>query len=310
MIAVPDILKKAVEPAGNVAAKVLPKVKKASPEILLGAGILSIGAGVVLACKATYEVKDVIEDNLDDVEMMSQPTEDDDPEKTQVAIRKKHLSCAVEVSRRYVLPILLVGTGVTCIIVSHNIQAKRLVAAMASLDALQASFDQYRRNVVDDQGADADIRYLTGDKVVKADFYEEGEDGKVKKVKKEVKVRNGCADPYVKLFDECNSTEWRKSRGFNLDFIQNQEAYFNRKLRLQGHVFLNDVYEALGFGYEPIGQFTGWILGGDGDDQIVFDVEETYDWEELESAKEEKRNPEPSFWVTFNVDGEIWDKIN
>ena len=164
--------------------------------------------------------------------------------------------------------------------------------------------------MVDDQGKEADIRYLTGDQLVKADFYEEDENGKLKKVKKEVKVRKGCADPYVKLFDECNSTEWRKSRGFNLDFIQGQEQWFNHKLRLEGHVFLNDVYDALGFGYEPIGQFTGWILGGEGDDQIVFEVEETYDWEEIEIAKEEKRNPEPSFWITFNVDGEIWDKIN
>lgn len=303
---VTDIIKKATEPVVKISAKVLPKVKKASPELLLGAGILSIGAGVVLACKATLESKEVWEDNLDAVEAL----QSNGDEFEQSDIRKMHLSGCVKVGQKFVLPVLLMGTGVTCIVVSHNIQAKRLVAALASLDALQLSFDQYRRNVVEDQGPAADLRYLTGDRIVKADFYEEGEDGKVKKVKKEVKVRKGCSDPYIKLFDECNSTEWRKNRGFNIDFIQCQEAFFNRKLRLEGHVFLNEVYEALGFGYDPIGQFTGWILGGDGDDNIVFEVEETYDWEEIESAKEEKRNPEPSFWITFNVDGEIWDKIN
>ena len=313
-----------VKDAGvKIVGKFGPVVSRKSPEILLGAGIFSIGAGVVLACRATLKAKERVEKGMDEAEKAKEAKEftklfaDNEEhevaipvEDVQLKVRKIHLKTGFSVVGKFVLPAMLIGTGVTCIVVSHNIQAKRLVAAVASLDALQLSFEQYRRNVIADQGPSADLRYLTGDQIVKADFYEESEDGKVKKVKKEVKVRKGCSDPYVKLFDECNSTEWRKSRGFNLDFIQCQEAYFNRKLRLQGHVFLNDVYEALGFGYDPIGQFTGWILGGDGDDQIVFEVEETYDWEELELAKEEKRNPEPSFWVTFNVDGEIWDKIN
>lgn len=303
---VTDILKKAAKPVANVAGKVLPKVKKASPELLLGAGILSIGAGVVMACRATVKSKEAWEENLEAVEAMQESEE----EYGESDIRKMHLDAGLGIAQKFILPVMFLGTGVVCIVVSHNIQSKRLVAAVASLDALQMSFEQYRKNVIADQGPAADIRYMTGDEIVKADFYEEDEDGKVKKVKKEVKVRKGCADPYVKLFDECNSTEWKKSRGWNLDFIHNQEAFFNRKLRMIGHVFLNDVYEALGFGYEPIGQFTGWVMGGDGDDQIVFEVEETYDWEELEIAKEEKRNPEPSFWITFNVDGEIWDKIN
>jgi len=311
-MALTDIFKTVSEPVVKVTAKVMPKLRKASPEILLGAGILSIGAGAVLACKATLEVKNAIDANLDEVERWKEepPEPLNGKDSLETMIKKQHLKCVADVCVKYAFPALLMGTGITCIVVSHNIQAKRLVAAVASLDALQLSFEQYRKNVIADQGPSADLRYLTGDQVVKAEFYEEGEDGKVKKVKKEVKVRKGCSDPYVKLFDECNSTEWRKNRGFNIDFIQCQEAFFNRKLRLEGHVFLNEVYEALGFGYDPIGQFTGWILGGEGDDQIVFEVEETYDWEELEIAKEEKRNPEPSFWITFNVDGEIWDKIN
>ena len=307
-----DILNKAAEPALKVLGKVAPVVKRKSPEILLVGGILCIGGGVVMACRATLKAKNVIDENLDKVEKWKEepPEPLNGKDSLETMIKKQHLKCAVDVCGKYALPVLLMGTGVTCIVVSHNIQAKRLVAALASLDALQLSFDQYRRNVIEDQGPSADVRYMTGDQIVKAEFYEEGEDGKVKKVKKEVKVRKGCADPYVKLFDPCNSDEWRNSRGFNLDFIHGQEIYFNRRLRLNGHVFLNEVYEALGFGYEPIGQFVGWKIGGDGDDQIVFEIEEVYDWEEIEAAKEDRRNPEPSFWLTFNVDGEIWDKLD
>ena len=302
---VTDILKKMAEPAIRVFEKVAPVVSRKSPEILLVGGIACIGGGVVLACRATLKAQDCWYDNLDAVETLQANVD-----VSETDIRKMHLSSGVEMASKFVLPVLVIGTGVTCVVVSHNIQAKRLIAAMASIDALQMSFEPYRKNVIADQGPSADLRYLTGDEIVKADFYEEDENGKVKKVKKEVKVRKGCADPYVKLFDPCNSDEWRNSRGFNLDFIRGQEVFFNRKLRLNGHVFLNEVYEALGFGYEPIGQFVGWKVGGEGDDQIVFEIEETYLDEELMIARDEKRNPEPSFWITFNVDGEIWDKLD
>lgn len=292
-----------VQAATSVAAKVGPKISKASPEILLGAGIAGIVGGVVLACRATLKAKEKVDGHLDKVDELV------GEEASQTEIRKAHVLCAIDVAKSYALPTLVLGTGVACIIVSHNIQSKRILAAMGALDALQLSFDQYRRNVIADQGPSADIRYMTGDKIEKAEFYEEDESGKLKKVKREVRVRSGCADPYVKLFDDCNSSEWRAQRGWNLDFLQNQEVFFNRVLRMKGHVFLNEVYEALGFEYEPIGQFVGWMIDGDGDGHIVFEVEECFLPEELALAKEQKRNPEPSFWVTFNVDGEIWDKV-
>ena len=44
-------------------SKMLFKVKKISPEILIGVGIVSIGAGTVLACKATLKADAVLDEH-------------------------------------------------------------------------------------------------------------------------------------------------------------------------------------------------------------------------------------------------------
>ena len=135
--------------------------------------------------------------------------------------------------------------------------------------------------------------------------------GKQKKTKEEVTVFTGGESPYHRLFDECNSpTEWKDNLDQNKFFLECQQAVLNRDLRVNGRVFLNDVYKRLGFGYCEVGQFVGWLaddVEGSKDGFIDFGIDYGYLYDEIAKAQAEGRRPEPSIWLNFNCDGEVWD---
>lgn len=63
---------------------------------------------------------------------------------------------------------------------------------------------------------------------------------------------------YAQLFDE-NNPNWTPNTKHNFSFIRVQEAYLNDKLQARGHVFLNEVYDALGMDRTPAGAVNGWL---------------------------------------------------
>lgn len=106
---------------------------------------------------------------------------------------------------------------------------------------------------------------------------------------------------YARCFDETNP-EWTKSPDFNVAFISTVEHYMNHKLRANGFVFLNEVYEALGFARTSAGQLVGWLINShEGDGYIDFGIKR----ERVFYAGRESY-----IWLDFNVDGVIYEKID
>lgn len=63
---------------------------------------------------------------------------------------------------------------------------------------------------------------------------------------------------YAKFFDVENKN-WRYNFNDNMIFLRLTEHYFNELLRLNGKVYLNDVYEALGFSrVDEYENLVGW----------------------------------------------------
>jgi hypothetical protein len=97
---------------------------------------------------------------------------------------------------------------------------------------------------------------------------------------------------YEKVYDE-KSPNWNHEELYNLMFLKATSSHVNDILTVRGHVFLNEVYDALGFPRTPEGQLVGWIKDGDGDGVIDFGIQDD-------------KTP---YQLDFNVDGVIYDKI-
>lgn len=102
-------------------------------------------------------------------------------------------------------------------------------------------------------------------------------------------------EPIKREFDKMNPT-WEPGQDFNIFFLRCQEQYFNQKLQARGHVFLNEVFDALGFDRTREGQLVGWVLMPENKNYVGFGLEKALDFD-------------GSITLEFNVDGEIIDLI-
>ena len=85
----------------------------------------------------------------------------------------------------------------------------------------------------------------------------------------------------------------------------------NRKLDLNGYVFLNDVYRALGFESTPYGAVVGWYKSKNMDEMSGRDgfVDFGIFNPDNERARAFVNGYERSILLDFNVDGIIYDLI-
>ena len=109
---------------------------------------------------------------------------------------------------------------------------------------------------------------------------------------------------YARFFDEY-SPQWTAYPEQNLVFLKHTESMMNDMLLAKKHVFLNEVYDALGIERTSAGAVVGWVLNGDGDNFISFGM---YDFDS-ERGRAFINGNEHSILLDFNVDGVIFDKI-
>ena len=111
--------------------------------------------------------------------------------------------------------------------------------------------------------------------------------------------------PYARVFDETNPN-WCRDSELNLFALVRLQNYANEKLKAKGFLFLNDVYEMLGFPKTKAGQIVGWIYDEDkpiGDNYIDFGIYKTTKNSNFINGFEN------SIILDFNVDGSIIDKM-
>lgn len=98
---------------------------------------------------------------------------------------------------------------------------------------------------------------------------------------KEVKVEKTRPEPsiYAVFFDE-TCLGWSKNPELNKIFLLQQQETANLKLRQNGYLFLNEVYDMLGVPRTAYGQLAGWVYYNnpylDSDNYVdfgIFDVQ-------------------------------------
>lgn len=308
-------LSKVSTSAAKFAGKAEFTIKKNSPEILLGAGIVGFVGTIVLACRATCRADEVLEFHRRKIKDINDAKEiaDADPEgemsydieiyRQDKAIR--YLKTTGSLAKLYA-PTIAVGTlSLACILTSRNIMQKRYLGVVAAYNGLSAAFEEYRKRVRDEYGEGLDKHFRYGTTYDELPVYDEN--GKKTKEKEQVeKTETGMVipnDDSCRFFDSSNPN-WDKNPTFSMMWLRGQQNILNDILHTRGHVFLNEVYDALGFPHTPQGAVLGWI-DGEGDNCIDFGL---YD-PNKENVRRFVNGVDNVIMLEFNHDGVIWDKI-
>ena len=293
-------------------------LKKYSPEILTAAGVIGTVGSTVLACKATLKVEDILDEakkksNLinavhdGEIEVDAEYT-DKDYSKDLLVNRTQ---TAVKLIKLYGPAITLGALSITSILGGQHILRKRNVAVMAAYKLCEESFNNYRSRVKDELGDEKDRQFYYGmtEETVKDKV--KSKDGKTKTITKKVeKAPDHLYSQYARFFDEAN-INWDKSPEQNMYFLKMVQNQMNDKLKARGHVFLNEVYDALGFDRSEAGQLVGWVWNKDntameaGDGYIDFGIFDGNDYAKRAFVNGDER----SILLDFNIDGMIYDLI-
>ena len=301
--------------AAKFAGKAEFTIKKNSPEILLGAGIVGFVGTVVLACRATCRADEVLEFHRKKIKDIEDAKEiaDADPEgemsydieiyRQDKAIR--YLKTTGNLAKLYAPTVAVGALSLACILTSRNIMQKRYLGVVAAYNGLSAAFEEYRKRVRDEYGEGLDKHFRYGTTYEELPVYDEN--GKKTKEKEQVeKTETGMVmpnDDSCRSFDSSNPN-WDKNPTFSMMWLRGQQNILNDILHTRGHVFLNEVYDALGFPHTPQGAVLGWI-DGEGDNCIDFGL---YD-QNKENVRRFVNGVDNVIMLEFNHDGVIWDRI-
>lgn len=291
------------------------QLKKHSPEILITVGVVGTVVSTVMACKATTKVSEILEETKDQVDIIHEGVEEGNINGTEYTQEdgKKDLTIVyaqtgLKFVKLYGPSVMLGVASIGCILTSHHIIRKRNVALAAAYATIDTSFKKYRGRVVERFGEalDKELKYNT--KVKEIEETVVNEDGSQTTVKKTVNVAdpNNYSD-YARFFDEY-CAGWTKDPELNLLFLKQQQNWANEKLKIKGHLFLNEVYDMLGIPRTKAGQVVGWIYDEKhpvGDNFVDFGIYDIYN----EKARDFVNGYERSILLDFNVDGNILDMI-
>jgi hypothetical protein len=294
-------------------------IAKRSPEILLITGIVGGVGATVLACRATLKADEILEEHRENVEKINdvwervQEGKINSLQKYEEQDYKKDLTVnlvqtGVKFAKVYWPAVTLGAFSIFCIVSSHGIMKQRNLAIMAAYKAVEESYKAYRKRVIEEHGEEADYMYKNGLRkmeVTELAYTDEETGEEHPETTKELYVQDKDEPSmYARFFDEtCRS--WTKDAEYNFFFLKSQQDYWNNILIARGHVFLNEVYDALGIPRTQAGTAVGWVCGKDGvDNRINFGI-----FDSDERTRAFVNGHERSILLDFNVDGVIWNKI-
>jgi hypothetical protein len=278
-------------------------LKAKAPTIMVVGGVSAMGAGTVLACKQTLKVEAVLQKHTPDLEKIQQGEALELKSYTADVARsdrvKVYSRAGFDMVKLYAVPGILFLGGAGLVFQGHRIMIQRNATLAIAFTGLKSIFDQYRANVVDEFGSEADQAMYSGYSVKEIFDPVTGE-------KEVVNVRDwdaSAGDPYNRIFEQGASESWQPDLGINKMFVAQQQRYAQELLNRRGHLWLSEVYTALGFPESDISRVVGWKVrkNPDGSRDIPFvdfglDKPHHDDW---------KYNQDKAIYLDFNCQGLI-----
>lgn len=294
------------------------KFKKHSPEILVTIGVVGAVASAVMACKATLKVNEIMDETKETIEDIHYCAgkglkTSDGEEYTQEVANKElaitYVQTGWKLVKLYGPSVALGVASIGCMVGSNHILRKRNIALGAAFTAVDKSFKEYRGRLIERFGKDLDRELRFGTKAKQVEETVIDENGKETTVTKTVEVvdPNVTHSIYSAVFCEGNAG-WTKNAELNKVFLLQQQNYANDKLRLNGVLTLNEVYDMLGIQRTAYGQIAGWVYTEDssiGDNFVDFGIFDVSDEKKCDFVNGFER----SIILDFNCIGNILDYI-
>lgn len=290
-----------------------------APGLMIGGGLSFMLGGVILACIETMKMEEIVGEAQAEIEAIEDTLEKSETYTEEEAKSDKasvYLRTTGKTLVNYAPAIATEVLGTLLILKGANIYNNRYSIMSACAASAILDLKEYRDRTIERFGEDVDreLRYGIKSEEIKEKITDEN--GKTKVVKKTLKLTDGDEEvrpyDYRRTFDHHNPY-WDKDMDCNLFFIRSQQSMFNDKLKVEHHVFLNDVLQALGFQPTRAGQEVGWNYDPDNpsiDNFVDFGIYVTDEVERIpigDGEFQETRNRVVK--LDFNVDGSIINKV-
>lgn len=288
------------------------KLRKASPEILLGVGIACGIGAIVTACFASRKADKVvaeINEDLNEVEAKIEEAEKKEDYKEVRKLKKDMIGVWVnggwKFAKLYGPTLLLTVAAGGSILTSHGILKKRYLSTVAAYKGLDEAYKAYRAYVRDELGYGEGEKAIAAQATCRDDIQEVDENGNVKKVDGNKLVMKGNKSPYVFDFNRYTApTSWSPNPSINETFIRSQQRYINDLVQVRGHAFLNEALDALGLERTKEGAILGWFKGA-GDPEVDFGYLDGY----IRDFNTDSDLCRKNIRLNFNCDGAIFDML-
>lgn len=289
------------------------KIKQHSPEILVTVGVVGTVTSVVLACKATLKVNEVVEEAQETIEKIHEGVEQekhtaDGEVYTQEDANRDLAIVYAQTAWKFTKlygPAALIGVAsVGCLVGSTIILKKRNVALAATVTALDTSFREYRGRLIERFGEDLDRELRFNIKAKEIEETVVDEDGNETTVKKVVHEIDPNAHSMYSVFFDDGNIGWSKNPELNKVFLIQQQEAANYRLKTEGFLPLNEVYKMIGAPLTYYGQIAGWVYSDDpdtGDNFVSFGLFDN----ENEKARDFINLREKTILLDFNCIGNI-----
>lgn len=239
---------------GGVFGAVKLALIKHAPTLLVAGGTTMLVAATGVAVKKSFTYMD--EDLVPYITEAAviEADEEKDAETKKADLTKAQKKFLVKTAKRYAPALGLMVAGVACIAAGHTMQMKRLAGLGAALALAEAD--------------KKDLLAELNDEVPEPRT--EVVDGKTEVVRTEQAGHLLPAEDFRNRVFGPENKNWDPSPVVSRNFLDATERYMNDRLRWQGHLFLNEVYDALGMPKTRLGAVMGWSRKADPDAVVLF----------------------------------------
>lgn len=278
------------------------KVSAKSPTILVVTGVVGLGVTAVMAARATREI-DPILDHHHKQRLIIEETAYVTSRAEQKALLRLYTDSAIELTKLYGTTIVVGTVSAGSILYGHKVLHGRHMATMAAYSGLMDQFKSYRGRVARTLGVKAEQDIYNG---AHGEWTEDPDHKGEYKLEPKYD-RDAQDETYLRPMFDHNCPNWTSDPVVNYAYLRGVQNHMNNVLEIRGHVFLNDVFDALRLERTKEGQAAGWLRDDKGgvDGFIDFGFMTGQDPQTVAF----RENVTPDVRLNFNIDGLIWNEI-